>query len=83
MKGPCGLYYKHVTIVSMNLDDDARVVIYDRNMFIILATGLLIFASKTRDGFVMYGKCTSDEGKMFHIIGTRKSRSILSTVMAV
>ncbi len=46
----CGLYYKHVTIVTddssivnkwgFNLIDDARVVIYDLNRFIIQATDL-------------------------------------------
>ncbi len=46
----CGLYYKHITIVNDNssainkleasLTDDARVVIYDCNMFIVQATGL-------------------------------------------
>ncbi len=46
----CGLYYKHVTIVNYassginklgaSLNDDARVVIYDRHMFIVQATGL-------------------------------------------
>ncbi len=46
----CGLYYKHVTIVnddssviiskwSFKLIDNPRVVIYDRNRFIIQATG--------------------------------------------
>ncbi len=45
----CGLYYKHVTIIiddssviskwSFKLFDDPRVVIYDRNTFIIQATG--------------------------------------------
>ena len=45
----CGLYYKHVTIVNYtsssvnklkaSLNDDARVVIYDRHMFIVQATG--------------------------------------------
>ncbi len=44
-----GLYYIHVTIInddssvinkwSFKLIDDARVVIYDRNKFIIQATG--------------------------------------------
>jgi hypothetical protein len=59
----CGLYYKHVMIVnddssivsnwSFKLIDNARVIIYDRNMFVIQATGLqkffqpsLIFGSK-------------------------------------
>ena len=46
----CGLYYKHVTIVyyassvvnnlKASLNDDARVVLYDRHMFIAQATGL-------------------------------------------
>ncbi len=46
----CGLYYKHVTIVndnssvinkgSLKLIDNARVVIYDLNRFIIQATGI-------------------------------------------
>jgi hypothetical protein len=44
-----GLYYKHVTIINYassginklkaSLNDDARVVIYDRHMFIVQATG--------------------------------------------
>ncbi len=43
MSDTCGLYYKHVTIVNYtsssvnklraSLNDDARVVIYDRHMF--------------------------------------------------
>jgi hypothetical protein len=49
MKRNCGLYYKHVTIVNYtssgvnklkaSLNDDTRVVIYDRNMFIVQPTG--------------------------------------------
>jgi hypothetical protein len=45
-----GLYYKHLTIVNYDssfinkfgasLTDDARVVIYDRHMFIVQATGV-------------------------------------------
>ncbi len=45
----CGLYYKHVLIVnddssiiskwSFKLIDGARVIIYDRNMFVIQTTG--------------------------------------------
>ncbi len=45
-----GLYYKHITIVNYNssavnkfgasLTDDTRVVIYNRHMFIVQATGL-------------------------------------------
>jgi hypothetical protein len=48
--GSCGLYYKPMTIVNDDsrvvnkletpLTDDARVVIHDRHMFIVLATGL-------------------------------------------
>jgi hypothetical protein len=46
----CGLYYKHVTIVNYasssvnklkaSLNDDARVIIYDRHMFIVQATAV-------------------------------------------
>ncbi len=45
----CGLYYKHITIINddtsivnkfeASLTDDARVVIYNRHMFIVQATG--------------------------------------------
>ncbi len=45
----CGLYYKSITIVNddssvvnkleTSLTDDARVVIYNRHMFIVHATG--------------------------------------------
>ena len=48
----CGLYDKHVTIVNFPssginklkalLNDDARVIIYDRHMFIVQATGVAI-----------------------------------------
>jgi len=44
----CGLYYKHITVVNYNssvvnkcvasLSDDARVVIYDRHVFVVQAT---------------------------------------------
>ncbi len=47
-----GLYYKHETIVNYtssgvnnlkaSLNDDTRVVIYDRHMFIVQATGLML-----------------------------------------
>ncbi len=47
-----GLYYKHMTIVNDNssiiskwsskLIDDARVIIYDRHMFIVEATELAL-----------------------------------------
>ncbi len=46
----CGLYYKPMTIVNDNskvinkleasLTDDARVIMYDRPMFIVQATAL-------------------------------------------
>jgi hypothetical protein len=49
--GPCGLYYKHITIINYDsgivnklaasLTDDARVVIYDCHMFIVQAPGLV------------------------------------------
>jgi len=55
----CGLYYKHVTIVNDNssiiskwsckLIDDPRVSIYDRNRFIIQATGWFTNMMTTRD----------------------------------
>jgi hypothetical protein len=45
----CGLYYKPMTIVNddsrvinkleASLTDDSRVIIYDRHMFIVQATG--------------------------------------------
>jgi hypothetical protein len=48
---PCGLYYKHVTVVNdassgicklkASLNDAARGVIYDRHVFVIQATGVL------------------------------------------
>ncbi len=47
--GTCGLYYKPMTIVNddsrvitkleTSLTDDARVIIYDRHMFIVQDTG--------------------------------------------
>ncbi len=50
MYGFCGLYYKPMMIVNDNsrvinkleasLTDDARVIIYDRLMFKVQATGL-------------------------------------------
>ncbi len=50
LEDTCGLYYKPMTIVNddsrvitkleTSLTDDARVVIYDRHMFIVQATGL-------------------------------------------
>ena len=48
LQNVCGLYYKHITIVNYDssifnkfgalLTDDARGVIYDRQMFIVQAT---------------------------------------------
>ncbi len=50
-----GLYYKHVTIVNYassgvykltaSINDDARVVIYDRHMFIVQANVFIIHAA--------------------------------------
>ncbi len=49
--GPCGLYCEPMTLVNddarvvneleASLTDETRVVIYDRHMFIVQATGLL------------------------------------------
>jgi hypothetical protein len=56
-KSICGLYYKHVTIITYassgvnklkaSLNDDARVIIYDRHMFIVQATESLLDNSNT------------------------------------
>ncbi len=55
----CGLYYKLVTIINddsrvvnkleASVTDDTRVIIYDRHMFIVQATGLgpFLLASNT------------------------------------
>ncbi len=53
-----GLYYKHITIVNVDssvisnwcskLIDDARVVIYDHNMFIIQATHFAPFSGNQK-----------------------------------
>jgi hypothetical protein len=50
MRLTCGLYYKLVTIINddsrvvnkleASVTDDARVIIYDRHMLIVQATGL-------------------------------------------
>jgi hypothetical protein len=47
--GSCGLYYKHTTIINYAssivnkletlLTEDTSIVIYDRHMFIVQATG--------------------------------------------
>jgi len=57
-----GLYYKHITIENYNscvvnkfedsLTDDARVVIYDRHMFIVQDTG--DFGGKDRLGIGLH-----------------------------
>ncbi len=49
--GRCGLYYKPMTLVNddakvineleASLTDETRVIIYDRHMIIVQATGLL------------------------------------------
>ncbi len=51
--GISGLYYKHVMIINYvsisvnklraSLNDDARVVIYDCHMFILQATGMILY----------------------------------------
>ncbi len=57
----CGLYYQHITIVNDNpsivnkfedsLTDDARVVIYDRYMFIVQASmGRILIAKGVSKG---------------------------------
>ncbi len=50
--GPCGLYYIHTTIVNYAcsivnklkalLTDNARVIIYDRHVFIVQAPGFML-----------------------------------------
>jgi hypothetical protein len=50
-----GLFYKHITIVNdassvVSLIDDARVVSYDRNMFIVQATGVTVSAKQFHPG---------------------------------
>jgi hypothetical protein len=54
---PCGLYYKHTTIVNYAstivnrlealLTEDARVTIYDRHVFIVQATACLSLDPQT------------------------------------
>ena len=56
--GTCGLYYKPMTIVNDDsrvnnkleilLTDDARVVIYDRHVFIVQATGLFLLEHSSK-----------------------------------
>ncbi len=55
----CGLYHKHVMIViddssivgkwSFNLIDDATVIIYDHNRFIIQATGEVQYLNRVKN----------------------------------
>ncbi len=63
-----GLYYKHIMIVNndssltlsdatqfgASLADNARVIIYDRNIFIIQTTGfvLIVLAGNTKGGSI-------------------------------
>jgi hypothetical protein len=57
------MYYKHVTIVNYasssvnklkaSLNDDARVIIYDRHMFIVHATRVLYFTTVLLDLFFL------------------------------
>ena len=54
-KANCSLYYKHITIVNddtsivnkleTSLIDDARVIIYDRYMYIVQTTDLYVLFS--------------------------------------
>ncbi len=66
------LYYKHVTIVNYasssinklkaSLNDDARVIIYDCHMFIVLATGpkvIKLFTSVISTNFRNRLECLS------------------------
>ncbi len=49
----CGLYYRHIMVVNdessivnkfeTSLSDDARVIIYNRHMFTVQATGVCHF----------------------------------------
>ncbi len=62
----CGLYYKHITIINydssvankfgVSLPDDARVVIYDCHMFIVLATGVFVTVSCFYLSLILAGK---------------------------
>jgi hypothetical protein len=64
--GSCGLYYKHITIVKYDssifnklgapLTDDARVIIYDRHMFIVQAIGMFNIANSFRTNLILTGK---------------------------
>jgi hypothetical protein len=55
----CGLYYKPMMIVNDNsrvitkletsITDDTRVIIYDRHMFIVQATGLIDKCEKKKN----------------------------------
>jgi len=79
------VFYKPITIVNddssivnkleTSLTDDARVVIYDRHVFIVQATGL-IFAGKARSqplewGHLLLGKLLSPVN---NILGWNKRR---------
>jgi hypothetical protein len=57
MLSTCSLYHKYITIINYDsstvnkfrasLTDDARVIIYDRQMFIVQATGLIFVTNET------------------------------------
>ena len=65
-KETIGLYYKPMTIVNddsrivnkleTSLTDDARVVIYDRHMFIVQATGPSFRVFNSRSGCMHVAK---------------------------
>ncbi len=58
----CGLYYKPMTIINDNsrvinkleasFTDNMRVIIYDRHMFIVQATGSIVVEHSTRNSKV-------------------------------
>jgi hypothetical protein len=61
----CGLYYKHVMIINYasssinklraSLNDDARVVIYNRHIFIVQATGHGVLAEADDNNTLIVG----------------------------
>jgi hypothetical protein len=63
-----GLYYKHITVVNYDssvvnkcvasLSDDARVIIYDRHVFVVQATAvqLTVFSSQDIIGIFLLSR---------------------------
>jgi len=73
-----GLYYKHVTIVNYassgvkklkaSLNDDTRVVIYNRHMFIAQATGHSRTHLVSRKGnLILFCTISSGLGALIHL----------------